>query len=69
MPVALFCQRSTNFWKKRGYTYGAHCNILKYIILKEKVGKFYCKCPKIAAKSAAPILLTAPSINTIFDPP
>jgi hypothetical protein len=35
-------------------------NILKYISLKEKVEKFFFKCPKIAAKSAAPILFTVP---------
>ncbi len=35
-------------------------NILKYIILKEKVEKVFFKCPKIAAKSAELILFAAP---------
>jgi hypothetical protein len=29
---------------------------MKYIILKEKVEEVFFKCPKIAAKSASPIL-------------
>ncbi len=33
---------------------------MKYIILKKKVEKVFSKCPKIAAKSAAPILFAAP---------
>jgi hypothetical protein len=33
---------------------------LKNIILKEKIEKDFSKCPKIAAKCAAPILLAAP---------